>query len=128
VDLAIADSILIMSSSVPISEHFGTARFGFVCYICRKTHIEKRNEREKWNHIHRLALALQVAGVPECFAFREPRSRCFIASVEGPIWKIWVLQEDEFEKGDIYIFANRKAAEAYLNHALVQAVRLNPML
>jgi hypothetical protein len=49
-----------------------------------------------------------------------------IASVEGLIWKIWVLQEKEFEIGGVYLFANRETAEAYLNHPVSQAVRSNP--
>jgi Putative mono-oxygenase ydhR len=49
-----------------------------------------------------------------------------IASVEGLIWKIWVSQEDEFEMGGMYLFANREAAEAYLNHPVIEAVRSNP--
>jgi hypothetical protein len=49
-----------------------------------------------------------------------------IASVEGLIWKIWVLRKEEFEMGGIYLFANRETAEAYLNHPVVQAARSNP--
>src|SRR5689334_20737803 len=49
-----------------------------------------------------------------------------IAPIEGLLWKIWVLQEDDFEMGGIYLFANREAAEAYLNHPVIQAVRSNP--
>jgi len=49
-----------------------------------------------------------------------------IASVEGLIWKIWVLQEKEFEMGGVYLFANRETAEAYLNHPVIQAVCSNP--
>jgi hypothetical protein len=49
-----------------------------------------------------------------------------IASVEGLIWKIWVSQQEEFEMGGIYLFANRETAEAYLNHPVIQAVRSNP--
>ena len=49
-----------------------------------------------------------------------------IASVEGLIWKIWVSQQEEFEMGGIYLFANRETAEAYLNHPVTQAVRSNP--
>src|SRR6202051_2250768 len=51
-----------------------------------------------------------------------------IASVEGLIWKIWVMQEEEFEMGGMYLFANRETAEAYLNHPVIQAVRSNPAL
>jgi hypothetical protein len=50
----------------------------------------------------------------------------FIATVEGLIWKIWVSQEDAFELGGMYLFANRETAEAYLKHPIVQALRLNP--
>src|SRR5262245_54798400 len=49
-----------------------------------------------------------------------------IASVEGLIWKIWISQEETFAVGGMYLFANREAAEAYLNHPVVQAVRSNP--
>ena len=49
-----------------------------------------------------------------------------IASVEGLIWKIWVLQETQFEMGGVYLFANRQTAEAYVNHPVIQAVRGNP--
>src|SRR5262249_28181559 len=49
-----------------------------------------------------------------------------IASVEGLIWKIWVFEEEEFEIGGVYLFANRETAEAYLHHPVIQAVRSNP--
>src|SRR6201988_2674880 len=49
-----------------------------------------------------------------------------IASVEGLIWKIWVLQQEECEMGGMYLFADRETAEAYLNHPVIQAVRSNP--
>ena len=49
-----------------------------------------------------------------------------IASVEGLIWKIWVMQKEEFEIGGIYLFANRQTAEAHLNHPIIQVVRNNP--
>ena len=49
-----------------------------------------------------------------------------IASVQGLIWKIWVLQGEEFEMGGMYLFSNRQTAEAYLNHPVIQAVRGNP--
>ncbi len=62
-------------------------------------------------------------GVPLAHS-REAAS--VIAAVEGLIWKIWVYQEDGFEMGGIYLFANRETAEAYLNHPVIQAVRSNP--
>ena len=49
-----------------------------------------------------------------------------IASVEGLIWKIWVSQEEGFEMGGMYLFANRETALAYLNHPIIQAVRSDP--
>ena len=49
-----------------------------------------------------------------------------IASVEGLIWKIWVLEEEKCEMGGVYLFANRETAETYLNHPIIQAVRSNP--
>lgn len=49
-----------------------------------------------------------------------------ISAVEGLIWKIWVIRQEEFEIGGIYLFANRETAEAYLNHPVVAAVRSNP--
>lgn len=49
-----------------------------------------------------------------------------IASVEGLIWKIWVVRQEEFEMGGMYLFANRETAEAYLSHPVLQAVRSNP--
>jgi hypothetical protein len=57
---------------------------------------------------------------------RAEKAASFIVTVEGLIWKIWVLQEEEFEMGGMYLFANRETAEAYLNHPIVQAVRLDP--
>jgi hypothetical protein len=49
-----------------------------------------------------------------------------IASVEGLIWKIWLMNEEESEMGGMYLFANPEAAEAYLKHPMVQSVRSNP--
>jgi Putative mono-oxygenase ydhR len=49
-----------------------------------------------------------------------------IASVEGLIWKVWISQEEQHEVGSVYLFADREAAKAYLNHPVVQAVRSNP--
>ena len=49
-----------------------------------------------------------------------------IALVEGLIWKIWVLPEEELEVGGMYLFVNRETAEAYLDHPVIKAVRNNP--
>jgi hypothetical protein len=70
-----------------------------------------------------------------CFKLRVPPhvllAQCrdaatVIASVEGLIWKIWILEEEDSEIGGVYLFANRESAEAYLNHPIVLAVRNNP--
>jgi len=49
-----------------------------------------------------------------------------IATVEGLIWKIWVLREEEFEMGGVYLFQDRETAEAYLKHPVAQAVSRHP--
>jgi Putative mono-oxygenase ydhR len=71
-----------------------------------------------------LRFKLQVP--PEVLLAECGEAATAIASVEGLIWKIWVLQQEKYEMGGMYLFANRETAEAYLNHAVVQAVRSNP--
>ena len=71
-----------------------------------------------------LRYKLQVA--PDVFLGESREAATIIASVEGLIWKIWVLQEKEFEMGGMYLFASRETAEAYLNHPVFQAVCSNP--
>jgi Putative mono-oxygenase ydhR len=73
-----------------------------------------------------LHLRFKLRVPPNVLLAKSREAASLIATVEGLIWKIWVLQEDEFEMGGIYLFANRETAEAYLNHPIAQAVRLNP--
>jgi len=73
-----------------------------------------------------LHLRFKLRVPPDILLAKSREAANVIASVEGLIWKIWVVQEREFELGGIYLFANREAAEAYLNHPVIQAVRLNP--
>jgi len=73
-----------------------------------------------------LHLRFKLRVAPDVLLAHSPEAAAKIASVEGLIWKIWVKQDYEFEMGGIYLFANREAAEAYLNHPVVQAVRSNP--
>jgi hypothetical protein len=73
-----------------------------------------------------LHLRFKLRLPPNAVLAKSREAAGIIASVEGLIWKIWVLQQQEFEMGGIYLFANRKAAEAYLTHPVVQAVRSNP--
>ena len=63
---------------------------------------------------------------PHVLFARNREAATVIASVEGLIWKIWVLQEEEFEIGGMYLFANRETAEAYLNNPVLEAIRSNP--
>ena len=73
-----------------------------------------------------LHLRFKLRVPPDVLLAHSREAATIIASVEGLIWKIWVLQEEEFEMGGIYLFANRETAEAYLNHPVIQAVRSNP--
>jgi hypothetical protein len=73
-----------------------------------------------------LHLRFKLRVPPNVLLAKSREAASFIATVEGLIWKIFVLGEEEFEMGGIYLFANRETAEAYLNHPIVQAVRLNP--
>jgi hypothetical protein len=73
-----------------------------------------------------LHLRFKLRVSPDVLLAKSRNAATFIATVEGLIWKIWVSQEEEFEMGGMYLFANRETAEAYLNHPIVQAVRLNP--
>ena len=73
-----------------------------------------------------LHLRFKLRVRPEVFLSHSREAATIIASVQGLIWKIWVLQEEEFEIGGMYLFADREAAEAYLNHPVVQAVCSNP--
>ena len=49
-----------------------------------------------------------------------------IASAEGLIWKIWVVEQEQREMGGVYLFASREAAAAYLNHPIIQGLCSNP--
>jgi len=73
-----------------------------------------------------LHLRFKLRVPPHVLLGRSRAAATVIASVEGLIWKIWVLQEEELEMGGMYLFANRETAEAYLDHPVIQAVRSNP--
>lgn len=49
-----------------------------------------------------------------------------VASVDGLIWKIWLVEQDQREMGGMYLFASREAAMAYLNHPIIEALCSNP--
>ena len=73
-----------------------------------------------------LHLRFKLRVPPHVLLGHSREAATIIASVEGLIWKIWVMQEEEFEMGGMYLFANRETAEAYLNHPIVQAVCSDP--
>src|SRR5215472_10085909 len=73
-----------------------------------------------------LQLRFKLRVPPGVLLAQSREAATIIASLEGLIWKIWVFEEEEFEMGGIYLFANRQTAEAYLNHPVIQAVRSNP--
>ena len=73
-----------------------------------------------------LQLRFKLRVKPHVFLAQSREAATAIALVEGLIWKIWVLHEEEFEIGGVYLFASRKAAKAYLKHPVVQAVCGNP--
>jgi len=73
-----------------------------------------------------LHMRLKLRVQPDVFLVNSREAATVIASVEGLIWKIWILQQEELEMGGMYLFASRETAEAYLNGPVVQAVRSNP--
>jgi hypothetical protein len=73
-----------------------------------------------------LHLRFKLRVPPDVFLAKSQEAATVIASVEGLVWKIWILQQEELEMGGVYLFANRETAEAYLNHPVTQAVRSNP--
>jgi hypothetical protein len=73
-----------------------------------------------------LHLRFKVRPEPHVFLAHSREAATSIASVDGLIWKIWILQGEDSEVGGIYLFANREFAKTYLNSPLVQSVRSNP--
>jgi hypothetical protein len=73
-----------------------------------------------------LHLRFKLRVAPHALLAKSREAANIIASVEGLIWKIWIFQEEKFEIGGIYLFANRETAEAYLNQPVIQAVCSNP--
>jgi hypothetical protein len=75
-----------------------------------------------------LHLRFKLRVSPRVLLAQSQEAAAIVASVEGLLWKIWVLQEEAFEIGGVYLFADRASAEAYLNHPVVQKVRSNPAI
>jgi hypothetical protein len=92
----------------------------------RKTFWRNDMSENSANAYTVLHLRFKLRVPPGVMLAHSREAATIIASVEGLIWKIWVSQEEEFEMGGLYLFANRETAEAYLNHPVVQAVCSNP--
>jgi hypothetical protein len=73
-----------------------------------------------------LHLRFKLRVPPHVFLGKSREAATTIASVEDLIWKIGVLQEEEFEMGGVYLFATRESAEAYLKHPAIQTVCSSP--
>ena len=115
------------SHHVLISERFRSSRLTDICHR-RRDKTDWRNEmpEKSVTPFTVLHLRFKLRVPPAVLLAQSREAATIIASVEGLIWKIWVLQEEEFEMGGVYLFANRETAEAYLNHPVTQAVRSNP--
>ncbi len=57
--------------------------------------------------------------------FTDDRAKPFL-EVAGLQWKIWLDGADERRAGGIYLFADRAAADAYVNGPIVARMRANP--
>ena len=73
-----------------------------------------------------LQLCFKLRVKPDLFLAHSQEPATTIAAVQGLIWKIWVFREEDLEAGGVYLFENREAAENYLSHPVIQAVRNNP--
>jgi len=73
-----------------------------------------------------LQLRFKLRVPPDVLLSHSREGATTIASVEGLIWKIWLLKKEDSEMGGIYLFANRETAEAYLKHPVIRAVCSNP--
>ncbi len=51
-----------------------------------------------------------------------------IAEVPGLSWKVWLMNEDEYEAGGIYWFADAASLQAYLDGPIVAGIDSHPAL
>ena len=51
-----------------------------------------------------------------------------IAAVSGLLWKVWLMNEADQEAGGIYLFADGKSLDDYLNSEIVAGIVSNPAL
>jgi hypothetical protein len=88
--------------------------------------MEKRMLEKSATTYTVLHLRFKLRVPPHVLLGQSREAATTIASVEGLIWKIWVMREEEYEMGGMYLFASRETAEAHLNHPVIQALRNNP--
>jgi len=50
------------------------------------------------------------------------------AALDGLIWKIWMINEDDGEAGGIYLFEDEASVQAYLDGPLAAGVISHPAL
>jgi hypothetical protein len=51
-----------------------------------------------------------------------------IAAVPGLRWKIWIMNEQAYETGGLYLFDDQGSVEAYLQGPLIAALKTNPAI
>lgn len=73
-----------------------------------------------------LHLRFNLRVSPDVVLARSGDAANKIASVEGLIWKIWLVERQRQEVGGVYLFANRESAVSYLNHPIIEALCSNP--
>ena len=76
--------------------------------------------------LRRIDLCFKLQVLPDALLAESREAAIAIASAKGLIWKVWLVQQEKLEMGGTYLFADREAAEAYLNHPVIHAVRSNP--
>ncbi len=64
---------------------------------------------------------------PEYEAAVGPLAKDF-AALDGLIWKIWMINEEEGEAGGIYLFEDEASVKAYLEGPLAAGVISHPAL
>jgi putative monooxygenase ydhR len=73
-----------------------------------------------------LHLRFKLRVPPDAVLAHSAEGAIKIASAEGLIWKIWLVDQARREMGGVYLFASREDAEAYLNHPIIHALCSNP--
>jgi hypothetical protein len=73
-----------------------------------------------------LHLRFDLRVPPDVLLAKSREAAVTISSAKGLIWKVWLVRREKLQIGGMYLFSTREAAEAYLNHPVIQALRSNP--